>query len=372
MPGWWPDGGHAAEGTAREEHERDARSKRVLLIGFDGSSFPMVRTDALGNLSIGAGGATQYPWGGGATLGAIGTLLLGYRNDGLLSTISAANGQLAAFSVDSVGRLRVNPSYSVAESQPHSIGGSLLNLISGVRHNAETAISDLEEDFSVFLTDDVGRSKTNCTGNVDHDAADLGRPIKIGGRARTAVPAGVQNNDRVDAYFDEEGYQHIRIDNANVQVKGNVDHDAVDVGEPVKIGGKALSALPTSVAAADRTNGCFDVWGRLITENASPGDSVIQVNTLTTTSDVGLVAPVAGFLTVVKSLLCGNAGTTLVRLDLKEGSTTKVSMPLAASGGGFDHLYGKGWALPSGATLTGALSASGDVRVNMEYYRRAY
>ncbi len=43
---------------------------------------------------------------------------------------------------------------------------------------------------------------------------------------------------------------------------GNVAHDSVDSGNPVKVGGIAATALPTAVAAADRTNLLSDVYGR--------------------------------------------------------------------------------------------------------------
>lgn len=44
-----------------------------------------------------------------------------------------------------------------------------------------------------------------ATGNVAHDAADSGNPLKIGGKARTTTPTAVAANDRVDAFFDEYG-----------------------------------------------------------------------------------------------------------------------------------------------------------------------
>ena len=46
-------------------------------------------------------------------------------------------------------------------------------------------------------------------------------------------------------------------------VSGDVAHDGVDAGEPVKIGFKAVdpTALPTSVAANDRANGLSDLKG---------------------------------------------------------------------------------------------------------------
>lgn len=42
-------------------------------------------------------------------------------------------------------------------------------------------------------------------GNVAHDAADSGNPLKIGGKARTSRPAAVAASDRVDAWLDQYG-----------------------------------------------------------------------------------------------------------------------------------------------------------------------
>ncbi len=50
-------------------------------------------------------------------------------------------------------------------------------------------------------------------GDVDHDAADAGNPVKIGGKATAGVPTAVTANDRVNAYFDTNGYQHTKVDN---------------------------------------------------------------------------------------------------------------------------------------------------------------
>jgi len=52
------------------------------------------------------------------------------------------------------------------------------------------------------------------TGDEAHDAADAGNPVKVGGRAQdpNAQPEEVADNDRVDALFDENGYQRVRGD----------------------------------------------------------------------------------------------------------------------------------------------------------------
>lgn len=48
-------------------------------------------------------------------------------------------------------------------------------------------------------------------GNVAHNAADSGNPVKIGGKGVSAEPTAVDANDRVDAYFDQQGYQHNKV-----------------------------------------------------------------------------------------------------------------------------------------------------------------
>lgn len=54
-------------------------------------------------------------------------------------------------------------------------------------------------------------------GDVDHDAADSGNPVKVGGKAYSSTPAAVAASDRVNAYFDTTGHQHTKVDN-NVTV----------------------------------------------------------------------------------------------------------------------------------------------------------
>lgn len=50
------------------------------------------------------------------------------------------------------------------------------------------------------------------------------------------------------------------------QFQGNIAHDAVDSGNPVKVGGKATdpTSMPTAVASGDRVNAAYDLSGRAI------------------------------------------------------------------------------------------------------------
>lgn len=61
----------------------------------------------------------------------------------------------------------------------------------------------------------------------------------------------------------------------NQHITGDVAHDAVDSGNPVKVGGYAAdpTSLPSAVAAGDRVNGIFDQNGRLITNDGTGRDA---------------------------------------------------------------------------------------------------
>ena len=146
-------------------------------------------------------------------------------------------------------------------------------------------------------------STVSVAGDVAHDAVDSGSPVKIGGRAWSGTP--VATGDRVDARFTTSGALFTVPDSnfawpiqgfdaidaaigtnpivgggrastavptavtadGDVQalwltrtgatvVDGGVANDAVDSGNPIKIGGKSTSSRPGTVAIGDRV----DAW----------------------------------------------------------------------------------------------------------------
>ena len=54
-----------------------------------------------------------------------------------------------------------------------------------------------------------GVSGNLVQGTVAHDAVDANNPVKIGGKASTSKPTAVSDGDRVNAYFDQFGRQHV-------------------------------------------------------------------------------------------------------------------------------------------------------------------
>ena len=139
-------------------------------------------------------------------------------------------------------------------------------------------------DITTGLDVDVTRVQGNVTviGDVAHDAVDANNPQKIGGKAVTAIPAVVANNDRVDAYFDEYGKLHVTAGGISLPVNGTftrpADTTAYAAGDAVTDSTTAptvvtftncarangLSGIISSAimidGAAQATKGQFELW----------------------------------------------------------------------------------------------------------------
>jgi hypothetical protein len=82
--------------------------------------------------------------------------------------------------------------------------------------------------------------------------------ILVDGTTRTQQ-ANVNASGRLEVDIAE----NTGIGVVSVTAAGDVAHDGVDSGNPVKFGGYADSSAPTAVAIADRVNAWFDLEGRL-------------------------------------------------------------------------------------------------------------
>lgn len=110
--------------------------------------------------------------------------------------------------------------------------------------------------------------------------ATAGAPIEDGGNLPLVGEGTIRNiqfirRDGVNAtvhcvYFDEPLDAPRAFSPGSVE--GTVAHDAVDSGNPVKIGGIAETTAPTAVADGDRVNANFDEFGSLRTVLVDPAD----------------------------------------------------------------------------------------------------
>ena len=168
------------------------------------------------------------------------------------------------------------------------------------------------------------------------------------------------DNDDASADFDDEA-----------PTGGGVAHDTADAGNPVKIGGKALSTLSglTLVTANDRVNAAYDLDGAMITrEGAAGGDFVSGVASNTDGNSTSvLAAGAAGVKHAITDITIINTSATMIYVELKDDTTVKWRFPVPATGG-VTHTFktplvgtaATAWNFdPSAATTTVYCSVSG-------------
>lgn len=122
---------------------------------------------------------------------------------------------------------------------------------------------------------------------------------------------------------------------------GNVAHDAVDSGAPIKVGGRARSSEITAVASDDRSDFVTDLTGKQIVlpyanpENFVSGAITTAMTSTTTTSLIA--APAAGLRNYITTIIVSNSHATVgtdVIIQDGSGGTTLMTIPAAAVYGG--------------------------------------
>jgi hypothetical protein len=137
-----------------------------------------------------------------------------------------------------------------------------------------------------------GNGRLMSVGNLAH-APDSGNPVKIGGQAVTSLPAAVATGDRVNAIFDEYGRAEVMTSQrqAEVSVSFNrpADTTAYAAGDSISDSTSAPSVLTfTGVARSNGQSGHI-LQARLIvaTKPATPleADLVLFHTTITPVND---------------------------------------------------------------------------------------
>lgn len=129
-----------------------------------------------------------------------------------LPTGSNAIGKLAANSGVDIGDVDVASivpgtgatNLGKAEDAAHSSGDVGIQVLA-IRDDTLGAFSGAENDYEPLHTDATGALWVDPQGNVAHDAADSGNPIKVGAIAKNAEQTAVANNDRVQLAADLVG-----------------------------------------------------------------------------------------------------------------------------------------------------------------------
>jgi hypothetical protein len=124
-------------------------------------------------------------------------------------------------------------------------------------------------------------------------------------------------------------------------VSGDVAHDAADAGEPVKIGAKASTSLSglTLVANADRTNVFAGIDGVQITRpHTNLEDIVTGVAAITDGSSTSVIASAgAGVKIYITEVIIANSSASNVTVDLRDGAAGSVKATFSAPATGGSH-----------------------------------
>lgn len=124
-----------------------------------------------------------------------------------LPTVSTA--LIADDAAFTVATSKVMPVGALAdESGPDSVNeGDIGALRMSLNRNLFTVLRDGAGNERGAYVNASGQLSVSIDNTVAHDAVDSGNPLKIGGKARTSLPTAVADADRVDALLDAQGRQ---------------------------------------------------------------------------------------------------------------------------------------------------------------------
>lgn len=126
---------------------------------------------------------------------------------------------------------------------------------------------------------------------------------------------------------------------------GDVAHDAADSGNPVKAGGRALLSARTAVSDGDRTDVATDAQGRVIVERDGPRDlDVIASITITSsTAETDLLAAVASTFQDIIDVVVANKSATGTLVSFKDSAAGTTRFVLYVPAGATVGFSGQRW-----------------------------
>lgn len=222
----------------------------------------------------------------------------------------------------------------------------------------------------------VATAAAQTTGNASLAAIDGKLPALSGGKVPVTGPL-TDTELRATA---------VPVSLASVPthgVAGDVAHDAVDSGAPVKIGSRAIAhgTNPTAVGAGDRADLLANRAGIPFVMGGHPNVATLRVNYTSAQTNAAIITVAAGLKIVVTEIeaLCDKANTVDVAVLIGFGATTTptgagvvLSHPGIAAGSGVVRGNGSG-ILGVGADgedlrITSEAPTTGSLDVLVSYY----
>lgn len=126
-----------------------------------------------------------------------------------------------------------------------------------------------------------------------------GNPVKTGCVYNSSPPTAT-NGRVVECQADVNGALKVVASGSGTtadQVQGNVAHDAADSGNPVKVGGKAAYTAPAAVAVGDRADAWVSLNGAQAVEIVDKNGNMFDANVLNADNvgTTGVTLPTSGY-----------------------------------------------------------------------------
>lgn len=291
-----------------------------VVIASDQSSIP-VTVNPSSSVAVGPANITEFA---GNTI----STNSGVVDDGTLRVVLPTN-QTSIPVTDNGGSLTIDGSVSVSNfpaTQP--VSGSVS--ISG------TALIDTAT--STALRVQISDGASNVPIDAAHADGDANTENHIDVGAKAMV-------------FNGTSWDRQRGDTTGTFMIGNVAHDTADSGNPVKVGFQAEATLPTAVASGDRANGVSDVFGRQLIGNIDSGMQIWKsANYTTQQTGASMWTPSSGKRIVITYLSVSSYATTAARVIIWFGASADTTYSA-----GTDQLVFAGSFAPSANSKPGAI-----------------
>lgn len=246
------------------------------------------------------------------------------------------------------------------------------NAIGKLAANSGVDIGDVDVTTLGTITPGTAASSLGKAEDAAHSSGDVG--VMALATANEANTVRAADNDYVPIATDTEG---------NVRIVGNRDHDAVDAGEVVGVGGVAIAhgTNPTAVAAADRTKWYFNRAGVPFVIGGHPNIVTIEAAYTAAQTDQAIITVSGGTKIVVTEIQIMADNANSVDVGVRVGfaaattpTTTGVVLthPGIPSGGGVNVGDGSGivgvGADGEDLRITSEVPTSGSIRVLVKYF----
>lgn len=279
--------------------------------------------DAAGNergLNIDASGQLAVTLASGQTLGTVTTV-------GTVTAVTTVSTVTAVTTVSTVSALGVGTTGPQKAEDVAFANGDMGLAVWTVRQDT-LATTAANGDYVPFSSDSIGALYTRDTATLVDDAAFTPATSRV-------MPIGCLVDDTGSDSVDEGDIGAPRMSADRIQyVQGALAHDAVDAGNPLKVGGQARTTNPTAVADADRTNFIADKLGKQVVVGSIRDLKTTQVTTITaSTSETTVLTAVASTFLDVYGVIVANSSATATEVTFKDATAGTTRFTIAVPAG---------------------------------------